>query len=148
MKAIIIGGGIGGLTAAIALRRRGIDVDVYEQAPALAEVGAGISLWANALKALASLGLENELKAISNESTAFSLRRWNGDLISTIPGHKLKQRFGAAVTVVHRAELLDILLRTFPNNHLHLGKTCTGVEQQTDRVTAHFASGDSAVPSG
>ena len=58
MRAIVVGAGIGGLTTAIALRQRGIDVEVYERSAALTDVGAGISLWANALKALHQLGLK------------------------------------------------------------------------------------------
>ena len=56
-KAIVVGGGIGGLTAALALGRAGVEVAVFERAPELREIGAGISLWANAMKALRRLGL-------------------------------------------------------------------------------------------
>jgi 2-polyprenyl-6-methoxyphenol hydroxylase-like FAD-dependent oxidoreductase len=56
-KIVIIGGGIGGLTAAVACARRGLDAEVYEQAPELKEVGAGVGLWANALRALEPIGL-------------------------------------------------------------------------------------------
>src|SRR5204862_7677903 len=66
MRAIVIGGGIGGVTAALALARAGIETRVYEQAPAPAEVGAGISLWGNAIRALAHIGVKDQVVAAGN----------------------------------------------------------------------------------
>jgi len=142
MRALIIGGGIGGLTAAIALRSKGIDVDVYEQSPMLKEVGAGISLWPNAVKALANLGLGEALRSISHEDSDFALKRWNGAVISHTPTRVLKQRFGGGVILVHRAELLGILADSFGSEHIHLGHTCAGIEETPGRVTARFTNGE------
>lgn len=75
-KAIVIGGGIGGLAAGIALRRVGTDVKVFERADELCEVGAGISLWANALKALDKLGLGKIVSSFSTPSVLPGLRSW------------------------------------------------------------------------
>jgi len=83
MKAIIIGGGIGGLAAAIAMRRRGIDADEYERSPVLMEVGAGISLWPNAVKALEQLGLGEDLR--SSAFRTHNFLRANGMALSFRP---------------------------------------------------------------
>jgi len=144
MKAIIIGGGIGGLTAAIALRRAGIDAEVYERSPVLKEVGAGISLWANATKALALLGLGEDLRSISFRNKEFALRKWNGAFLSTTPTADLESRFGGGVLVVHRAEFLDILARSFGSEHFHLGHACNSISESAGGVTASFTNGNTA----
>jgi 2-polyprenyl-6-methoxyphenol hydroxylase-like FAD-dependent oxidoreductase len=144
MKAIIIGGGIGGLTAATALRRSGIESDVYERSPALREVGAGISLWPNATKVLGSLGLGERLLSMSHKDTDFALRRWNGAFISRIQTQELERRFGEGVLIVHRAELLDTLARGFGSEHFHLGHACKRIEENADGVSASFTNGKTA----
>src|SRR5271168_2690537 len=102
MRVAIIGGGIGGLAAAIALRNRGIEAHVYERRPALMEVGAGISLWPNAVKALRSLGLEEALRPISPEAGDFFLRRANGSVLSRTPWQELERRFSGGMMLLHR----------------------------------------------
>ena len=144
MKAILIGGGIGGLTAAIALRRAGIDAEVYERSPVLKEVGAGISLWPNATKALTLLGLGEELLSISFRNKEFGIRKWNGASISTTPTAELESRFGGGVLIVHRAELLEILARSFGSEHFHLGHTLSSIEEDAGGVTASFTNGETA----
>jgi len=144
MKAIIIGGGIGGLTAAIAMRRRGIEADVYERSPVLTEVGAGISLWPNATKALGHLGLGEHLRSITYENTEFALRRWNGAFISRTPTQELERRFGGGVLIVHRAELLDMLARCLGSKYFHLEHNCTSIREDADGVSAYFTNGKTA----
>jgi 2-polyprenyl-6-methoxyphenol hydroxylase-like FAD-dependent oxidoreductase len=78
MRALIIGGGIGGLSTALALRRKGIEADVFERNPEPREVGAGISLWANAIKALRQLGLGDALDSISLVNQEGAARRGAG----------------------------------------------------------------------
>jgi 2-polyprenyl-6-methoxyphenol hydroxylase-like FAD-dependent oxidoreductase len=77
-KAIIIGGGIGGLCTAIALQQVGIEVTIYEQAAVLGRVGAGITLWPNAIKALGKLGLADSVKAAGAVAAQAQIRRWDG----------------------------------------------------------------------
>jgi 2-polyprenyl-6-methoxyphenol hydroxylase-like FAD-dependent oxidoreductase len=144
MRAAIIGGGIGGLTAAIALRNRGIEAHVYERSPALMEVGAGISIWPNAVKALRALGLGEGLRSISPESGDFALRRWDGSFISRTPAGELKQRFGGGVVLFHRAELLQLLAENFGGGNLHLDHACVGIEEHGDGIVARFANGETA----
>ena len=82
-KVAVIGAGIGGLTAAVALHQRDIDVEVYEQSPQIAEIGAGVSLSPNAVKAFRALGLDAPITAIGFESDNQLVRAWNsGDVIS------------------------------------------------------------------
>src|SRR5258706_5994475 len=144
MRALIIGGGIGGLTAAVALRRKGIEVEVYEKSPELREVGAGISLWANAVKGLRKLGLGDALDSISLMNHEGAMRRSNGTFLSRTPAHELERRFGGGVIVLHRAELLEMLAKSVGAPNIHLGYECTGIDQDADGVTAKFANGETA----
>jgi 2-polyprenyl-6-methoxyphenol hydroxylase-like FAD-dependent oxidoreductase len=144
MKVLIVGGGIGGLTAGIALRKEGIDADVYERSPILREVGAGISLWPNAVKALVQLGLGEHLRSISRQNAEFSLRRTNGAVIACTPTRDLERRFGGGILIFHRAELLEILAQSFGSGRLHLGSTCTQIEEHASGMRAQFANGETA----
>ncbi len=144
MKVAIIGGGIGGLTAAIALRMVGIEADVYERSPVLREVGAGISLWPNAVKALVQLGLGESLRAIGRKSADFALRRWDGSIIASTSTMELERRFGGGVLIFHRAALLEILALGLGQEFFHLGHACTAIEEKADGVRATFAHGASA----
>jgi len=85
MKALIIGGGIGGVSAAIALLRSGIEAVVFEQADALREVGAGLSLWTNAVEALRKLGAEEAVLATGSILERFEARTSQGDLLAELP---------------------------------------------------------------
>ena len=82
----IVGGGIGGLAAALALERRGAEAIVCEQAPALSEIGAGLNLTPNAVKALRALGLDDEIEAIGSGSEYMLMRSWNRAASSRAPG--------------------------------------------------------------
>lgn len=132
MHIIVVGGGIGGLTAAVALQRVGVDVDVYEQAAELREVGAGIGLAVNALRALRVLGLAGELESDGITAVQGGLRRPNGDVLVSIPADELSREVGT-MAVVHRAELLALLSSHIEGSRIHLGKRCVAV-RQTQKV--------------
>ncbi len=139
---IIIGAGIGGLATALALKRVGIEARVFERVTTLNEVGAGLTLWANAVKALRKLGLEDIT------TTAFNLAdgdiySWQGNRLSSIPARKLQQRFGATNLAVHRADLQAALLAAVGPGVLTLGSQCSGFEQNDYGVVVHFADGQS-----
>ena len=138
MRVLIIGAGIGGVTAAIALARKGIDVEIYERSPRLAEVGAGVSLFPNALKALHQLGLKSRLDAMSFVSAEGALRRADGRVLSRTTASDFVSRFGMAVSVFHRAELLAALVDAAGNIPIHLDHECEAVEQEGDVVTVRF----------
>jgi salicylate hydroxylase len=95
IKVLIAGAGIGGLTAALAALRMGCDVEVYEQARELKEVGAGLQLSANGARALYGLGVGEELKALSCEATGKEIRLWNtGETWNCSTSESLGQRYG------------------------------------------------------
>jgi FAD-dependent urate hydroxylase len=144
MRIIIVGAGIGGITAAIALKQRGLDVEVYERAAEIKEVGAGISLWPNALKALHQLGMEAVLEPMSVVSDGGAIRRATGTVLSRLSASGFIHRFGLPVMVFHRAELLNALVHAARNVPIHLGHECRHIEQDADSVTIHFANGTSA----
>jgi len=141
MKALIIGGGIGGLTAAIGLDKVGIDAQIYERAAALGEVGAGISLWANAMHALDELGLGQTIRAHALREMFGEVRTWHGTILSAATSEDLKARYGVSVSMIHRADLLALLMSALDPDRIHLDHECTGVEQNTAGVTARFSSG-------
>jgi 2-polyprenyl-6-methoxyphenol hydroxylase-like FAD-dependent oxidoreductase len=146
VRILIIGGGIGGLTTAIALSKAGIDAQVYEQTPVLRAVGAGITLAANAQSALKLLGLESEIQSQSTPGLQGELRKPDGTFLVTIPANELSRQFGT-VAALHRAELLELLVKHVDPERLHLGQTCVGIEQ-ADGVTATFQSGETVHADG
>lgn len=140
MKAIVIGGGIGGLTAAIALHNAGIEAHVYERAPILREIGAGISLWANAIHALEELGLADAIRARVLSELHGGLRTWRGTVLSAVPPHELTNRFAVSIAVMHRADLLAVLASRVSPQQLHLDHECIGFLQDAVGVTARFTN--------
>ncbi len=144
MKAIVIGSGIGGLSAAIGLRNAGVDVTIYEQAAAIREVGAGISLWPNASKALGKLGLADALNRISIPQIDGGIHDAQGRIISGASGEFVVESFGAPVIIAHRAELLAMLHETADGIPVHLATRLKNYEQDADGITAVFENGDRA----
>jgi salicylate hydroxylase len=142
----IIGGGIGGLTAAVAMRRRDLDVTVYEQSPQIGEIGAGVTLSPNAMKAYRALGLEAEMRGIGFESDNQLVREWNtGTIISKTPRKGVYQReFGAPYLSVHRADLIDVLRHQLPDSIFRLGARCVRIESSDTGAAMHFADGSTA----
>jgi 2-polyprenyl-6-methoxyphenol hydroxylase-like FAD-dependent oxidoreductase len=144
MRVAVIGAGIGGLTLAIALRQRGIDVEVYERSAALTDVGAGISLWANALKALHQLGLKAPLDALRFTSDEGALRTARGAVLTRTSAREVTARFGMPVTVFHRAELLDVLRDAARGIPLHLDHDCRDVAHSADGASVILHTGRQA----
>ena len=142
-KIAVIGGGIGGLTAATALHQRGFEVEVFEQSAKIGEIGAGVALTPNAIKAYRALGLEKDVTEIGFESDFQVLRTWNtGTVISRVPrkGVYIKE-FGAPYVTMHRADLIEVLRRQLPERIVALGARCTEVETGTTSARARFADG-------
>lgn len=149
MKALVIGGGIGGVTAALCLRAQGIDVELFERADTLSEVGAGIQLSPNGMKVLARLGLDARTEAIAFRPQALEMRLGtSGTQVFSIPmGEGARARYGAPYLHIHRADLMTLLgdaLATSAPGVVHLGRHFTGLQQDADRVTARFADGSTA----
>jgi 2-polyprenyl-6-methoxyphenol hydroxylase-like FAD-dependent oxidoreductase len=142
VKAIVVGGGIGGLSAAVALRRVGVEAVVFERAAELREVGAGISLWSNAMQALRGLGLEGAVRTLGTEEIGGTVRTADGVVISKIPADVLERRFGANV-VLTRPDLLAVLLAALEESGepVRLGFECSAFGQDGAGVVATFAGG-------
>jgi salicylate hydroxylase len=142
-KIAIIGAGIGGLTAALAMRRRELEIEVYEQSSQITEIGAGVTLSPNAIKALRALGLDAAIAEIGFESEHQLVRAWSsGDVISKVFRKGVYEReFGAPYLSVHRADLVDVLRSQLPGNLFHLGARCVGVETSDAGARARFADG-------
>src|SRR5260370_12605976 len=140
-KAIIIGGGIGGVTAAIRLEQAAFDVSVFERADELREVGSGLPLWTNALRALQKIGLNDVLEILGAPVMVASVSTWRGDILADLRTEELLEQLGTINRVVHRAELLALLLEALGADKVQLGATCVGFTQDASGVFAHFAGG-------
>ena len=144
-KVAIIGGGLGGLAAAVALRQRGIEGDVYEKSRELGEIGAGLNLSPNALKAFRTLGIEEAALEIGFEADDQVIRSYRSGraLARQKRTGDIAERFGAVFLCIHRADLLNILARALPESAIHLGAACTGAENRGGGAIARFADGSS-----
>lgn len=143
MRVSIVGAGIGGLTAAIALAQRGIEAQLYEQARELKEVGAGIGLGPNAMKILRLLGLEAAVKerGLTPESTVG--RNWaTTDVLFTVPlSTNAGSRYGAASVTLHRADLHAVLASMVPSERIHLNHQCMAVSATSREAVLMFRDG-------
>jgi salicylate hydroxylase len=147
LKVGIIGGGIGGLTAALALLKRGIDVEVYEQSNLLKEVGAGVQIGSNGTRVLFALGLEEALHRVQVVPVRREIRHWRtGETWNWFElGATSAERFGTPHVMLHRGDLLAVLaeaVQGLKTNAVTLGKRCIAVEQTTDHADVRFADGD------
>ncbi|WP_067549065.1 FAD-dependent monooxygenase [Nocardia crassostreae] len=135
-KALIVGGGIGGLATAVAFARQGWDVEVLERAERITEVGAGLSLWANALRALDALGLGDRVRARAVDDGSAGIRDSKGRWLSRVDAEAIRTRFGSPI-VLHRADLLDILREAVPESALRTGISVS--EVRADGSVVHSA---------
>jgi salicylate hydroxylase len=142
-RVVIVGGGIGGLFAANALIARGIEVSVYEQAPAIGEIGAGVFLTPNSVRHLQRIGLEPAVEEwgarVGRESRYF---RHDGAPIAPV---QVTDSSGWNATFgMHRADLVDMLANALPAGTVRAGHRCSGFEQNGDAARLTFANGASA----
>ena len=148
-KILIIGGGIGGLACALALIRRGIEVEVYEQAHELREVGAGVQIGANGTRVLHALGLKDALATTQFFASGKAARLWNtGETWTTFDlGAIAQERYGSPHIFMHRgdlqAALADAIRRERPDA-IRLGRRFGSLTQNDDGVTVIFADGSTA----
>src|SRR5215469_2645891 len=145
MRVVIIGGGIGGLTAARALTLAGIEVAVCEAAAELKEIGAGVALHANAMRVLRAIGVEDSVRKVAGRSQwAVTRDGITGRVISRTSRQQQAAAFGIEGATVHRADLLDVLARSLPDGLVSLGKRCTEVLTSGGAAVARFADGTEA----
>jgi salicylate hydroxylase len=140
----VVGGGIGGLAAALSLLRAGFDAHVYEQTHALTEAGAGIQVSPNATRILHGLGLADALARTAVRLEAIHQRRWEDGrtLLRSPLGKTVEDAFGFPHYQCHRADLLFALAGALPPERLHVGHRLVGLTDQGDRVEARFENGD------
>ena len=139
----IVGGGIGGLSAALSLLRVGIDAHVYEQARVLAEVGAGVQISPNASRILYRAGLAEALASTGVQPLALHQRRWQDGraLLRTPIAQVAEGVVTAPYYQIHRADLLEVLASALPAANLHLGHRLTNLVDQSNQVEVEFANG-------
>lgn len=138
----IVGAGMGGLTAAAALRARGLHVDVYEQAERFLRIGAGIQMAANPMKVLRAFDLENRLRATAFQPQSKRSRDYDsGALRAEYDMSKVASKFGAPHMVMHRGDLHAALVSALPPDIIHLGHKLSRVEQTDTSATLVFENG-------
>ena len=144
LRVAVIGAGIGGLSAALGLYRAGFDVEIYEQAAELTEVGGGINMGPNAVRVLLNLGLGPGLERVAVRPIGTHQRRWQDG--STLQRAALNPRceelYGAPHLTIHRRDLLAVIAAAFPPERLHLGYRLVGFSESGDHVEATFANGE------
>src|ERR1700758_963355 len=142
LSVAIIGAGIGGLAAAAALQRVGIEVDVYEQAEQFARLGAGIQVGCNAMKVLRTLGLEQRMRQQSFYPRSWNNRDWRtGEVkFDMIFGESAEQKFGAPYLLPHRGDLHAALASSVPDECVRLSHKLAGLDETADGVRLSFAN--------
>ena len=130
LNVAIVGAGIGGLTAAIAMHRNGIDVTVYEKAYELGELGAGVVVGANGARVFERLGLADSLAKIAGRGKTFTIKTWKG---VPLPGYRPPYDAEQAYPL-HRAEFQRLLSEALPPGTVQLGRACTAPSRT---MTAH-----------
>jgi FAD-dependent urate hydroxylase len=143
-KVIIIGAGIGGLCTAIALHQNGFDVTVYERAKKLGDVGAGITLWSNAIRVLRTLGVADQIIQAGSKLNRTQIRAAKGEMLHDARTDNMESKYGEPVVAIHRAELHRILVSALPAENLKLDSEFVKFEQDHEKVTVYFANGASA----
>jgi len=148
MEIIVVGAGIGGLAVAASLRLRGHGVFVYEQAPQLGEVGAGIQMSANAVKVLDHLGLRARFEPTAVRPKAFEFRRFDtGELLHRLPlGEQHEQRHGAPYFQIHRSDLHRALQEAVQGlgATISLDSKALRIEENAEGATVHLDGGKTA----
>ncbi len=140
-RAVIVGGGIGGLTAAVALVRKGWDVAVFEAAPELRPVGKGIWVPTNAMQVLARLGLADAVADAGWPLDRIQLGTASGRILSDFDLERVRAKYGHTTISIQRAKLVAILAAELPAGVLRLGRRFTEFVREADRVIARFENG-------
>src|SRR3981189_2440563 len=144
MRILVAGGGIGGLTTAIALRHHGIEAVVLEQAEVMAEIGAGIQIASNAAIVLREVGLESAIRAVGVKPQSYDYRDLRtGRMLYKAPlGDEAAGRYGAPMYNIHRADLVQILFDAVPPEAKKLSAGCVAVSQDKDGVEVTLQTGE------
>ncbi len=144
-KFAIIGGGIGGLTLAVAMQRKGLDVQVYESAPRFKPLGAGLALAANAMMAFNEIGIAEDVIRVGLKIKKAYGCDLKGRTISYMDAEKLTEQYGIVNNfTIHRADLHEVLIRLVKPDTVMNGKSCVDVEPDGNGVRITFSDGSMA----
>lgn len=145
VKVVIIGAGMGGLSAGIALRQAGYDVEIYEQVRENKPVGAAISVWSNGVKCMNYLGLHKQMEALGGivDDMAY-VDGLTGGTMTRFSMAPLIEEVGQRPYPVARADLQMMLMQEYGFDEIHFGMRMVGLEDDGTRVTARFANGETA----
>lgn len=138
---MIVGAGIGGLTAAVALERAGREVVVFERMDSLKEVGAGFTMNSNAVTAIRDLGLDKQVEEQGAELTRFVHHKRDGKVLAEWPTGQISENVGAPIVGIGRPDVQRMLAGSLQNVEIRYDHEFTGLEQDADGVTARFAGG-------
>jgi salicylate hydroxylase len=143
LKIAVIGGGLGGLSAAVALRQAGFEVEVYEQAPELTQIGGGINMGPNAVRVLRRLGLGPGLDREGVRPLGTHQRRWQDGrtLQKAVLNPRCDALYGAPHVTIHRADLLAVIAAGLPSERVHLGHRLVGLADRGEAIEARFENG-------
>lgn len=145
MKALVIGAGIGGLSAAVALKNAGIACDVFEAVKEIKPVGAAISIWPNGVKCMRHLGMGEMMETYGGPMRSMAYRDYRqGETLTQFSLAPLVERVGGRPCPVSRAELQREMLNYWGRDNVQFGKRVSGVEENADGVTAWFTDGSTA----
>jgi salicylate hydroxylase len=146
MRIAVVGGGIGGLSAALDLLQAGFDVQVYEQAPRIGEIGAGIQISPNASRLLIRHGLKSVMDKVGTRPLAVHHRRWDdGRTLQCAPiGAAVESAFGAPYYHFHRGDLAELLRAALPAERVHVGHRLVALDEEGEIVVARFENGAAA----
>lgn len=143
-KILILGGGIAGLTTAIALQRKNIDFTVYEAVPEIKAIGSGISLAGNAMKVLEQLQVAEKVKARGHVITSMIIQDEKGHYISALDTRKFTREYGMYNIAIHRSVLHEVLLGEIPPGRIQTGKKAIGFNEKENSVELKFDDGTEA----
>jgi len=141
MKALVCGGGVGGLSAAIGLSNIGYEVQVFERSPELREAGAGLNLWPNAVRAIYALGLRDQYDAISVKLDRYVNYAPDGTVLFNKDTSDWPEKYGAPSTGVYRKALNAMLAEAVGMDRITLGHEVVSVYNEGDKAVCKFANG-------
>lgn len=141
----IVGGGIGGLTTALAFEKMGVEYQLFEKAERLRPIGSGILLTPNALKVFEWLGILHDLKRSGSPMKRITLTKPDLSPLFDYQQDDVKEKYGHYSLSIHRWELQRILLQGIPNEKIHLGKALSGFERGDDEIRMLFEDGTAVV---
>lgn len=144
MKVIVVGGGISGITTALCLLKRSVEVVLIEQAERFREIGAGIQIGANGTIVMRELGLESKLRVIGVVPQSWDTRDFEtGEMLFSTPlGQEAAARYGGLLYNVHRADLIDLLSQSLPHHVLRMGARCEEIGQDKTSAWVRLSSGE------